>query len=112
VYEREDLPAAARAIEATVTTRLRDVATRVPAIAEVRGRGAMLAVELVKPGTLDPDKAAAAQVAAACLEQGVLVLTCGSWGNVLRLLPPLVIEPALLDDALDVLTGALEGLAG
>ncbi|MBU4215536.1 MAG: 4-aminobutyrate--2-oxoglutarate transaminase [Actinobacteria bacterium] len=112
VYERENLPAAARAIEATVTARLREVATRVPAIAEVRGRGAMLALELVKPGTLEPDKAAANAVAAACLAQGVLVLTCGSWGNVIRLLPPLVIEPALLDDALDVLTAALEGLAG
>lgn len=112
VYEREDLPAAARAIEAQVTARLREVATRVPAIAEVRGRGAMLAIELVRPGTLEPDKAAAAAVAAVCLAQGVLVLTCGSWGNVIRLLPPLVIEPTLLDDALDVLTAALEGLAG
>ena len=112
VYERDDLPAAARCIEATVTARLTDVAARVPAIAEVRGRGAMLALELVRPGTLEPDRAAAAKVAATCLAAGVLVLTCGSWGNVIRLLPPLVIEDALLADALDVLVAALDELAG
>jgi 4-aminobutyrate aminotransferase/(S)-3-amino-2-methylpropionate transaminase len=112
VYERDDLPGAATRIETAVRARLSEVAARVPAIAEVRGRGAMLAIELVRPGTTEPDKAAAAQVAATCLAAGVLVLTCGSWGNVIRLLPPLVIEPALLDDALDVLVAALDGLAG
>ncbi len=111
VYEREDLLARARAIEALVVPRLRALADRVPAIAEVRGRGAMLAIELVRPGTLEPDKAAAAAVAAACAQQGVIVLTCGTWGNVVRLLPPLVIDDALLDDALSVLEGALLGLA-
>ena len=112
VYERDDLPAAARAIESLVVPRLRAVAQEVPAIAEVRGRGAMLAVELVRPGTLEPDSAAAAAVAGACAAQGVLTLTCGTWGNVVRLLPPLVIEHALLDDALGVLETALLGLAG
>ena len=107
VYERDDLAAAARAIEALVVPRLRAVADQVPAIAEVRGRGAMLAVELTKPGTLEPDKAAAARVATACAAQGVIVLTCGTWGNVVRLLPPLVIDHDLLDDALTVLEGAL-----
>lgn len=107
VYERDDLPAAARAIEAFVVPRLAAVAERVPAVAEVRGRGAMLALELVRPGTLEPDKAAAARVAAACAQAGVIVLTCGTWGNVLRLLPPLVIEHALLDDALTVVEAAL-----
>jgi 4-aminobutyrate aminotransferase/(S)-3-amino-2-methylpropionate transaminase len=110
VYERDDLPAAARAIEATVRPRLEAVAARVPAVAQVRGRGAMLAVELVRPGTLEPDKAAAARVAAACAAAGVLVLTCGSWGNVIRLLPPLVISPEHLDDALGVLESELLAL--
>jgi 4-aminobutyrate aminotransferase/(S)-3-amino-2-methylpropionate transaminase len=67
----------------------------------------MLAVELVRPGTTDPDPAAAAAVARACHEQGVVVLTCGTYGNVLRLLPPFVIGEELLADALDVLVGAL-----
>ena len=107
VYERDDLTGAARAIERRVLPRLRDLATRVSSIAEVRGRGAMLALELVRPGTLEPDAAEATRVARACAAQGVLVLTCGTWGNVLRLLPPLVIGDALLDDALDVLEAAL-----
>ncbi|HEY0118725.1 MAG TPA: 4-aminobutyrate--2-oxoglutarate transaminase [Cellulomonas sp.] len=107
IYERDDLPAAARAIERIVVPRLAALTGNVPAIGEVRGRGAMLAIELVRPGTLEPDKAAASRVAAACADQGVIVLTCGSWGNVVRLLPPLVIEHALLDDALTVLEHAL-----
>lgn len=107
LYERKDLAAAARRIEAVALPRLRAVADEVPAVAEARGRGAMLAVELVRPGTLEPDKAAAARVAAACLAAGVLVLTCGTWGNVVRLLPPLVITPEVLDDALGVLEAAL-----
>jgi len=105
MYEEDDLAAAARAIEARVVPRLR--AIDVPTIAEVRGRGAMLAVELVRPGGLEPDAAAASRVARACAAEGVLVLTCGTWGNVVRLLPPLVIGHDLLDDGLDVLEGAL-----
>nr|WP_129337740.1 4-aminobutyrate--2-oxoglutarate transaminase [Cellulomonas endophytica] len=109
VYERDDLAAAARRIERRVRARLEPLVGRVPAVAEVRGRGAMLALELVRPGGLEPDRAEAARVAAACAAAGVLVLTCGTWGNVVRLLPPLVIEDALLDDALDVLVAVLTG---
>ncbi|MCU1431112.1 MAG: gabT [Actinotalea sp.] len=109
-YEVGDLASAAREIERVVVGRLRDIATRAPQIAEVRGRGAMLAVELVRPGTLEPDAAEAARVARGCAEQGVLVLTCGTYGNVLRLLPPLVIGAELLSDGLDVLEQVL--LAG
>jgi 4-aminobutyrate aminotransferase/(S)-3-amino-2-methylpropionate transaminase len=110
LYERTDLAAAARAIEGRVVPRLTASLADVRAVAEIRGRGAMLAIELVVPGTLDPDKAAAQRVAAACAAQGVLVLTCGTWGNVLRLLPPLVIGDELLDDALTVLEDALRAL--
>ncbi len=64
-------------------------------IGDVRGRGAMMAVELVHPGTTEPPNAAlTAAIAKACHEQGVVVLTCGTFGNVLRLLPPLVIPDA------------------
>lgn len=107
LMERHDLPAAARAIEDRVRPRLTALAEQVPAIAEVRGRGAMLAVELVRPGTLEPDAALAGRVARACAQQGVIVLTCGTYGNVIRLLPPLVIPTDLLDDGLDVLERAL-----
>ena len=86
---------------------MRATQERQPAIGDVRGRGAMLAVELVRPGTTEPDPLAAAAVARTCHERGVVVLTCGTYGNVLRLLPPFVIGEDLLADALDVLTGAL-----
>ncbi|KQY44648.1 4-aminobutyrate--2-oxoglutarate transaminase [Cellulomonas sp. Root137] len=110
IYERDDLPGAARAIEAAVLPRLTALRDDVPSVADVRGRGAMLALELVRPGTLEPDKAAAQRVAASCAAQGVLVLTCGTWGNVLRLLPPLVIGHDLLDEALTVLEDAIRAL--
>jgi len=72
----------------------------------VRGRGAMMAVELVKPGGIEPDPAAAAQVAAACHQAGLLVLTCGTFGNVLRFLPPMVIGEPLLTEGLSILEEA------
>jgi len=76
----------------------------------VRGRGAMLAVELVRPGGIEPDAAAAAKVAAACHQAGLLVLTCGTFGNVLRFLPPMVIGEPLLDEGLSILAEAFAGL--
>ena len=116
LYESADLAGAARAIEARMVPRLRALAARTPAIAEVRGRGAMLAIELVRPGTLEPDAAETARIARECAQRGVIVLTCGTFGNVLRFLPPLVITAGLLDDALDVLesvvTGAVVGGQG
>ena len=108
--EVQDLPAAARAIGARVRAVLDPLADELPGIGEVRGRGAMVAVELVRPGTLEPDAAAAAAVSGACHAAGVVTLTCGTWGNVLRLLPPLTIGDDLLDDALGVLATALRAV--
>ncbi|GAA4312446.1 4-aminobutyrate--2-oxoglutarate transaminase [Klenkia terrae] len=104
----EDLNGAARAIGERMLPRLRALAERFPAIGDVRGRGAMIALELVRPGTTEPDAALAGAVAKACHAQGVIVLTAGSYGNVLRFLPPLVIGHDLLDEALDVLEAAFE----
>ena len=67
-------------------------------IGDVRGRGAMLAIEFVKPGTAEPDPDLTKAVAAEALAQGVMLLTCGTYGNVIRLLPPLVIRDDLLDE--------------
>jgi 4-aminobutyrate aminotransferase/(S)-3-amino-2-methylpropionate transaminase len=97
-----DLNAAARRIEETVLGRLRAIAEKTDTIADIRGRGAMLAIEFTER---TPD--VAARVAKACHEQGVVVLTCGTYGNVIRLLPPLVIPDDLLAEGLDVLEGAL-----
>ena len=108
--EQLDLNAAARHIEQLMTERLRALAAEVPAIGEVRGRGAMLAVELVHPGTTEPDAALAGRLSAGCHERGVLTLTCGTYGNVLRFLPPLVMPDHLLHEALDVVEEVLRGL--
>src|SRR4051812_11134606 len=106
-----DLSAAARRIEETVLPRLAAVAektgsvvssagkiTSAGLIGDIRGRGAMLAVEFTEP---TPE--VANQVAKACHAAGVVVLTCGTYGNVVRLLPPLVIPDDLLAEGLDIL---------
>jgi 4-aminobutyrate aminotransferase/(S)-3-amino-2-methylpropionate transaminase len=106
IMRKQDLAGAARAIEATMLPRLRALQERTPSIGDVRGRGAMLAVELVRPGTTEPDPALAQTVAKRCHAEGVIVLTAGTYGNVLRFLPPLVIGQELLGEALDVLDAA------
>jgi 4-aminobutyrate aminotransferase / (S)-3-amino-2-methylpropionate transaminase / 5-aminovalerate transaminase len=107
---KEDLPAAARRIGDIMLPRLRKLAESQPAIGDVRGRGAMIAIELVRPGTLEPDGAATAAVARACHAAGLIVLTCGTYGNVLRFLPPLVMSEALLNEGLAVLEDAFAAL--
>ncbi|MET0765513.1 MAG: 4-aminobutyrate--2-oxoglutarate transaminase [Blastococcus sp.] len=102
----QDLAGAARAIEATMLPRLRALQERTGVIGDVRGRGAMLAVEIVRPGTTEPDAELTGRIARACHAQGVIVLTAGTFGNVLRFLPPLVIGQELLAEALDVLDAA------
>ncbi|MFF9818645.1 4-aminobutyrate--2-oxoglutarate transaminase [Streptomyces sp. NPDC014006] len=103
VMRRQDLAAAARRIEKILTSRLNELASRYDAIGEVRGRGAMIGVELVRPGSKEPAPELAQRVVEACHAKGVFLLTVGTFGNVLRFLPPLVIAEELLSDALDVL---------
>jgi 4-aminobutyrate aminotransferase/(S)-3-amino-2-methylpropionate transaminase len=105
--EELDLAGRARSIGETMLARLRAVQQSVPAIGDVRGRGAMVAIELVRPGTTDPAPELAAAVAKACHFEGLVVLTCGTYGNVLRFLPPLVISDELLAEGLDILDRAL-----
>jgi len=107
MFEDGSLLERALEIERVVRGRLAPLAAELPAVAEVRGRGAMLAIEFVQPGTLEPAPEIARAVAARCHSQGVVILVCGSYGNVVRLLPPLVISQDLLEDALDVLVEAI-----
>jgi 4-aminobutyrate aminotransferase / (S)-3-amino-2-methylpropionate transaminase / 5-aminovalerate transaminase len=104
----DDLLAKASRIEAIMKERLTVMQSADPRIAQVRGRGAMIAVELVEPSSGAPDPVLTAAVAAGARRNGVIVLTCGTAGNVLRFLPPLTIDEALLDEALDVIGAALE----
>ena len=106
-----DLVAAAKAIETTMKTRLAAMQARHDVIGDIRGRGGMIAMELVKPGTTEPNPALAGAIAKACHAEGVVVLTAGTYGNVLRFLPPLVIPQALLSEGLDVLEHAVDTLA-
>jgi len=107
MLENQDLLARARRIETVIREKLEPLAKEVAVIAEVRGRGAMMAIELVKAGTLEPAPLLAKAVAAQCHSQGVVLLVCGTFGNVIRLLPPLVIGEDLLVEGLDVLAEAL-----
>ncbi|MEY9842383.1 4-aminobutyrate--2-oxoglutarate transaminase [Streptacidiphilus sp. EB103A] len=105
-----DLNARAQAIGATMLPRLRAMQEKFDIIGDVRGRGAMIAVELVKPGSKDPNPEATAALAKACHAEGLLVLTAGTYGNVLRFLPPLVMPEHLLNEGLDILETAFAGL--
>jgi 4-aminobutyrate aminotransferase/(S)-3-amino-2-methylpropionate transaminase len=111
VMRRDDLAGRARWIEQFARPRLTALAGSCAAIGEVRGRGAMLALEFVMPGTTVPNPAAVKAVLAACHAEGVVAISCGTYGNVVRLLPPLSIPEPLLDDGLSVLESAVHSLA-
>jgi 4-aminobutyrate aminotransferase/(S)-3-amino-2-methylpropionate transaminase len=102
----EDLAGAARRIEQTMRARLEALAGKYDVIGDVRGRGAMLAVELVEPGTKNPHPVLTGKLSSACHQQGLITLTAGTFGNVLRFLPPLVIGEDLLHEGLDILEAA------
>ncbi len=101
--ERDGLIARAREIGAIMTQRLTELQDRDPRIGDVRGRGAMIAIELVTPGGTEPDAELTARIAKAAHAKGLIVLTCGTYGNVLRFLPPLTMPDHLLTEGLDIL---------
>ena len=108
----EDLCGKAKAIEALFVPRLQTLAQRFPQIGEIRGRGAMLAVELVAgEGDKTPNAALTGAVNKYCHSQGLVTLTCGTFGNVFRFLPPLVAPHDLLNEGLDILEAAFEASA-
>ncbi len=106
-FEHGGLIERARQIETIAVERLTAAKAADPRIGEVRGRGAMIAIELVDPTTGEPDAKLTAAVAKAAHAEGVIILTCGTYGNVIRLLPPLSIPDHLLVEGLDVLLAGL-----
>jgi 4-aminobutyrate aminotransferase/(S)-3-amino-2-methylpropionate transaminase len=108
-FEHDRLIERARDVGAIVTERLTAIQAADPRIGDIRGRGAMIAVEFVDPSTGEPDAALTGAVAKAAIAQGVIVLTCGTYGNVIRFLPPLAIPDELLAEGLDVVAAALAG---
>jgi 4-aminobutyrate aminotransferase/(S)-3-amino-2-methylpropionate transaminase len=107
----QDLTTRARQIGEKVSERLRKLQADHPVIGDVRGRGAMQAIELTTPGTVSPEPVRTGAVSAYCHQHGVVTLTCGTWGNVLRFLPPLSISDELLDEAFDVVAEAFTATA-
>ncbi|MCD5353878.1 4-aminobutyrate--2-oxoglutarate transaminase [Kineosporia mesophila] len=110
--EQDGLVETGRRLGERLRSFLLDLQAKFPQIADVRGRGAMQAIELNVPGSATPDAGLAARVAKHCHQHGVIALTCGTYGNVIRLLPPVTITDDLLDDALTVLAEALAEQVG
>jgi len=108
--EEEKLVDRANHIGQILGDSLRAMQVKYPVIGEVRGRGAMQAIELVVPGTKTPNTAAMNAIVKYCQSKGVLILTAGTYSNVVRFLPPIVITDELLKDALNVLDEALASL--
>jgi 4-aminobutyrate aminotransferase/(S)-3-amino-2-methylpropionate transaminase len=109
----EDLCGRARTIEGLFTERLEQLRGKYAAVADVRGRGAMLAVELTTgDADLVPDPTATAAISKHCHTEGLVTLTAGTFGNVLRFLPPLVAPDHLLSEGLDILEDAFAKVLG
>jgi len=98
----------AREIEAVMVPRLKAIQENFPQIGDVRGRGAMLAIELVEPGTTNPNAALASTLNQYCHRNGVVTLTTGTYGNVFRFLPSLASPLALIEEALTILEAGFE----
>jgi 4-aminobutyrate aminotransferase/(S)-3-amino-2-methylpropionate transaminase len=109
--KEEKLADRARHIGQILGDTLRALQSKYAVIGEVRGRGAMQAIELVKPGTKEPNSQAMQDVVKYCQSKGVLILTAGTYANVIRFLPPLVMSDELLKDALSVLEEAFESIS-
>lgn len=105
VFQEEKLLERCRALGEQVSTRLQDLAKQYPVIAEVRGLGAMIAIELMKEGKPAPELTTA--LVAKAREKGLILLSCGIYGNVIRILMPLTVPDAQLKQGLDILAASL-----
>ncbi|EID15775.1 4-aminobutyrate aminotransferase [Mycobacterium xenopi RIVM700367] len=108
--ESDGLIERARQLGELMTQRLLALQRRDDRVGDVRGRGAMMAIELVKPGGADPNPQLTDALTAAARAAGVIVLTAGTFDNVVRLLPPLTISDELLTEGLDVIASCLAEL--
>jgi 4-aminobutyrate aminotransferase/(S)-3-amino-2-methylpropionate transaminase len=105
--EEENLVERANELGLIMRQSLEAMKKKYPIIGDVRGRGAMQALELVIPGSKDPNPAALTSVIKYCQQNGVLILSAGTYSNVIRLLPPLVMPEHLLKEALEILEAGL-----
>ena len=113
VIDEEGLVERSAALGETIRARMLAWHERWPAIGEVRGLGSMLAIELVAdPATRKPSKELAERITSEALQRGLLLITCGVHGNAIRVLAPLVLTDAELEEALDAWEEALEAALG
>lgn len=103
MIEKDDLSSRAEEIGKQIRKRMEHIS---PSVGEVRGRGAMIGIEIVKDD-LEPNPQLTRQIVKNCYERGVIILTSGAGGNVIRLLPPLVITDEELAEALDVVENVM-----
>jgi 4-aminobutyrate aminotransferase len=107
IMAEEQLPQRGARLGERLKTELTALRDRVPRIADVRGLGAMVAVEFADPATGEPDADFTRRAQALALQRGLILLTCGVNGNVLRFLFPLTIAEPVFDEALAILRDAL-----
>jgi len=107
ILAEEKLAERANRLGAQLTERVNGLRAAIPQIADVRGPGAMIAVEFMHPGTHEPDPVFTKKVQARALEKGLILLTCGVYVNVIRFLFPLTIEDGLMDEGLAILESAM-----
>jgi 4-aminobutyrate aminotransferase/(S)-3-amino-2-methylpropionate transaminase len=105
--EEEKLVDRANHIGKIISDALNEMKKKYPIVGDVRGRGAMQAIELVIPGSKEPNPTALTSAIKYCQQKGVLILSAGTYSNVIRLLPPLVMPDHLLKEALTILDEAL-----
>jgi len=112
IFEREDLPARANELGARFQQKAREWQKRWPLIGDVRGLGGMQAIELVQsPAKREPAADETKQIVQYCYEHGLIVLSAGSYSNVIRVLVPLVVTDQQIDEGLDVLESALQAVS-
>jgi 4-aminobutyrate aminotransferase/(S)-3-amino-2-methylpropionate transaminase len=107
VFEQEDMLAKAQALGKKVKARFDEFARKYPVVGSIRGLGAMLGLELVKGPAREPATDDAKKLAAFCLERGLIILVCGTYGNIVRVLAPFVITDAELEKGLGILEQGL-----
>ncbi|NKI71198.1 4-aminobutyrate--2-oxoglutarate transaminase [Collimonas pratensis] len=111
VIEEEQLVERANLLGNKLKQVLEGLRSEIPQIADIRGLGAMVAVEFMQPGTRQPDPEFTKKVQAEALKNGLLLLSCGVYSNAIRFLFPLTIEDKLMDEALAILSAAMRTVA-
>ena len=108
VFQKENLLQRSRELGLRLTASLKAMAARNACVADVRGLGAMVAIELCKGGDLNqPDADMAKRLAAEATRRGLILLTCGTYGNIVRILVPLTASDSIVDEGLAIIDAAL-----